>query len=356
MTMTPKSALVPTEVRITPDQIPKYRAQRHPTTFQGCTQINQIFLKADGKITCSCIRYYKILEEAKNINAAEWYNGQIMTYIRDSFKDGLEPFSFCAGCIARKSALDIDSTIKTVELHIEPSSQCNLFCSACICTDERLSDNPPPRSNLDFALFEKMAKELAAADLTVGQVAFVGFGEPLFNSDLPQMASLSRALFPDARIYVDTNGNFGTKRAAELADCGLSEIRLALDGTSQEPYAKYRASGDFNKALAFAATLANEIRARGSKTKLLWKYILFRHNDTDAEILKALDMAEEIGISLQFDVTYGELASQRSLNEVRALARGRAVIGSNIDSQAGASQQPGFLQKARSWLRQLATH
>ena len=239
--MSESAHLVPAEIRIEPSDIPIYRAARHPTSFQGCTQVNQIFLKADGKITCSCVRYYHILEEAKNINVAEWYNGEIMTYIRDSFKEGYEPFSFCKGCIARKSVVDVDEASRLVELHIEPSNQCNLFCAVCTCTDERRSANPPARVNVDFALFEKMLNEFVEGGLTVAQISFVGFGEPLFNSELPKMARLSREAFPNSRILVDTNANFGWKRAAELADCGISEIRLALDGTSQVPYETYRA-------------------------------------------------------------------------------------------------------------------
>jgi wyosine [tRNA(Phe)-imidazoG37] synthetase (radical SAM superfamily) len=323
----------PDEVLIGPDAIPHQAAMRVPTKFKGCTQVYQIFLKANGKISCSCMRYYHILADAREVNVAKWYNGEVMTYIRESFKAGFEPFNFCEGCVSHQLDVDVDNWATTASLHIEPSSQCNLFCSACICTTERLSDNPPPRFNLDFEVFSKVVHEFAAEKVPIGSVAFVGFGEPLFNSDLPKMARLSKKLFPKVNMYMDTNCNFGPKRAAEIANCGLNEIRLSLDGVSQTPYAKYRRSGDFKKAFAFAKQLAIEVRKQKSPTKLTWKYILFRHNDTNEEILKALQMAKEIGVEIDFNATFGELASPRKLAEIHELVGKRAEMSTNLDPE-----------------------
>src|SRR5215467_2089363 len=115
-----------------------------------------------------------------------------------------------------------------IDLHIEPSNQCNLYCEACICTFERLSANVPARVTLDYELYEKSLREIKAAGLSVRHLALVGFGEPLFNTRTPDMARLGRQLFPNANIFVDTNANFGKRRAEELACCGLSQIRLSL--------------------------------------------------------------------------------------------------------------------------------
>jgi MoaA/NifB/PqqE/SkfB family radical SAM enzyme len=70
--------------------------------------------------------------------------------------------------------------------------------------------------------------------MPVGTVSFVGFGEPLFNSRIPDMARLAKKLFPVATVLVDTNANFGGRRARELANCGIDEIRLGLDGADQK--------------------------------------------------------------------------------------------------------------------------
>jgi Radical SAM superfamily len=332
--------LTPAETRITAELIPEYRTQQHATHFASCSQVNQIFLKADGKISCSCMRYHHILAEAKAVNMAEFFNGDVMRYIRESFIAGKEPFAFCQGCPSRVSHYAVmQSTSTVVNLHIEPSSQCNLFCGVCTCTYERLSDNPPSRRDLDFDLYAKMLNELNAGKMTIRNIAFVGFGEPLFNSRTHDMAALGRRLFPDARLYLDTNGNFGERRAEEIADCGLNEIRLGIDGIDQTTYVGYRKNGNFQKAFAFAGRLAASIRAKGSKTRAIWKYILFSHNDRDEHVIAAIKMADQIGIDLIFDTTVGDLASRRSIEEIRQLA-GERGFACNIDPAAFAVSAP----------------
>jgi len=326
--------VLPVSISISPDRIPVYKANQHKTNFEGCTQINQIFVKANGQISCSCMRYYHVLANARETNVAEFFNGDLMRYIRQSFQNGCEPFVFCKGCASRHSKYNKFSIEEQIiSLHIEPSNQCNLFCEVCTCTDERLSENTPPRLNLDFETYEKLLGDISGAKLNVAAIALVGFGEPLFNSRTPDMARAGRRLFPNAHIYLDTNANFGEKRARELADCGLNEIRLGLDGSDQASYSTYRKNGNFAKALGFARALASAVREKGSSTRVIWKYILFRHNDRDEQILAAVKMAEEIGIPIIFDATGGELASKRALGEIQRLV-GDRKFGCNIDLAA----------------------
>lgn len=313
----------PAETSVIANEIPNYRAARQPTRFAGCSQVNGLFLKADGSITCSCSRYWTILADAREVDLGIWYNGAVQRYVRESFIAGAEPFAFCKDCSSRVHEISWARTEiePSLTLHVEPSSQCNLFCSAqaCTCTFERQSLNPPPRHILDFAIYERALGELHRAGLLASNIAFVGFGEPLFNSRLPDMARLGRALFPAAHLYTDTNANFGTRRAEEIADCGLDDIRLGIDGCDQASYVAYRVSGDFAKAYSFAGKLAAAVRAAGSATKVVWKYILFKHNDRDEQILRAVELAGVIGVPIIFDLTVGELASRRTLAELQAV-------------------------------------
>jgi molybdenum cofactor biosynthesis enzyme MoaA len=175
--------------------------------------------------------------------------------------------------------------------------------------------------------------EMHRAGLVAASVALVGFGEPLFNSRCHDMARLARELFPSARIFMDTNGNFGDRRATEIADCGLSDIRLGIDGCDQESYVAYREKGSFAKAYAFAGKLADAIRKTGSSTEAVWKYILFRHNDRDEQIALAIKLAADIGMPITFDRTVGHLASTRPMAEIQKLI-GEVKIGCNVDVAA----------------------
>jgi molybdenum cofactor biosynthesis enzyme MoaA len=327
------SASTPNLNFITEAQIDEMRSKRKKTKFKGCTQLYQYFIKADGMMACSCMRYWDILADMRAIDAGTFYHGPMIQFIRESFEDGYEPFSVCAGCASRLTNYDHAGTkYDFIDLHIEPSNDCNLFCEACICTFERFSPNVPPRVLLNFELYEKTLREIHAAGLKVRHLALVGFGEPMFHGRIPEMAQLGRELFPDAFIFVDTNANFGKRRAIEVASCGISEIRLALDGVDQDSYVAYRRNGEFDKALQFTKELAQAVRETGSATRVLWKYILFSHNDKDEQILKAMLMAREIGIPIVFDATVGANASKRSREEIKALVG--APIGCNIDPQS----------------------
>jgi hypothetical protein len=325
--------LTPDLKYVSESQIDELRANRVATTFQGCTQLYQYFVKSNGAISCSCMRYWDILADARDIDAGEFFNGKIMRFIRECFSEGYEPFAFCEGCPSRLSNYESkDLEYKFIDLHIEPSNQCNLFCEACLCTYERSTENTPARVGLEYELYEKTLREIHRAGLSLRHLALVGFGEPLFNSRTPDMARIARELFPNAFIFVDTNGNFGKRRAEELANCGINEVRLALDGIDQASYAPYRRSGDFSQALQFSRELAEAIRETGSSTRAIWKYILFNHNDSDQQILTAVRMAAEIGLPIIFDGTVGANASLRTSAELEALV-GQG-FGCNIDPAA----------------------
>jgi len=86
---------------VTEAQIEELRAKRATTKFKGCTQLYQYFIKADGTMACSCMRYWDILADMRAIDAGKFYNGSMMKFIRESFAEGYEPFSFCRGCASR---------------------------------------------------------------------------------------------------------------------------------------------------------------------------------------------------------------------------------------------------------------
>lgn len=317
---------------VTEEQIPQFRENRVKTNFKGCMQLQSLFVKADGTMSCSCMRYWDILADVREVDLAAFYNGPMMRFIRESFANGYEPFSFCDGCPSRLTDFDTKEEYDYIDLHIEPSNQCNLYCEACICTFERLTQNPPSRVLLDYELYEKALNSIHTSGLRLRHMGLVGFGEPLFHSRVADMARLARALFPDSNIWLDTNGNFGKHRAEEIADCGINEIRLALDGVDQSSYEGYRRAGDFKRALQFARDLADAVRLSKSSTRAVWKYILFRHNDSDKQILAAIKMAAEIGIPIIFHATVGSEASQRPASEIEALTG--HPVGCNIDPQS----------------------
>jgi MoaA/NifB/PqqE/SkfB family radical SAM enzyme len=337
----------PSTTMIHESKINKYRANRSTTEYGGCFMCDGLFVKADNTLGCSCqVGYYANLGNIADINVGELVNGPLISYIRESFRSGQEPFDMCRTCLSRSIDYPEKYDDRNISLHIEPSNHCNLYCEVCTCTDERISVNTPQRLNLNYQPYEKMMRELKEANLKVKRLAFVGYGEPLFNSELPNMIKFGRQLFPASYIFVDTNANFGPRRAEEIANCGLNEIRIGLDGSNQESYELYRKNGNFTKALDFIRKLAEEVRQTNSTTKIVWKYILFNTNDTDEEIQEAKEYANEIGVELQFDTTIGEWGSLRTKEEIKKSV-GEYEIKFNLDS----SMDNKLLNKIRNYKR-----
>ncbi|TAN53040.1 MAG: radical SAM/SPASM domain-containing protein, partial [Rhodospirillales bacterium] len=288
--------------------------------YGSCEMCSRLFVKADGTLTCSCMIGYSVsLGNIHSDNVGEFVRGPIISFIRESFSAGLEPFERCSQCLVRNQPPFDPADRNKIGLHIEPSNWCNLYCEACLCTEDRNSSKPAPRCHLDVDAYERMLADLKAERINVNMIALVGFGEPLFHPRIADLVRIGRMAFPDAYIYIDTNGNFGNKKALEIADCGLDMINVAIDGVDQRSYEAYRKGGNFEKVMTFTRHLADAVRQANSRTKVVWKYILFRWNDSDGHILTARQMAKQLGIDIQFHLTVGPNASHRRSDEIDAL-------------------------------------
>ncbi|MBF0168527.1 MAG: twitch domain-containing radical SAM protein [Alphaproteobacteria bacterium] len=291
--------------------------------YGSCEMCSTPFVKSDGTLSCSCMIGYDVrLGSILSDNVADFVNGPTVLFIRDCFKQGLEPFQRCSHCLVRLNRPVDEQAGRRISLHIEPSNMCNLYCEHCLCTSERNQANPPPRRHLDIDAYERMLLDLKERGILVGNIALVGFGEPLFHPRIGDLARMARRAFPDAHIYIDTNGNFGPKKALEIANCGLNKVNVAIDGVDQRSYEMYRRGGNFEKVIAFTRHLSAAVRESGSATRIVWKYILFRWADSDLQIMTARRMAEELGVEIQFHYTVGPDASLRSTTEIESLTDG----------------------------------
>jgi hypothetical protein len=83
----------------------------------------------------------------------------------------------------------------------------------------------------------------------------------------------------------------------EMGRCGFSEIVCSIDGVDSQTYAPYRVHGNFDLAWRFL----NDFNGAGSssdhRTRVVWKYVLFEHNSSPDNLLKAQQMALDAGVS-----------------------------------------------------------
>lgn len=194
-----------------------------------------------------------------------------------------------------------------IKLTIDPTSYCNLRCPLC---PTGRGDNSRPKGFMKFEDFKKIIDELSDY---VFVIDFFNWGEPLLNKEIFSM--IKYANIKRIKTRFSTNFNvFNENMARKLVESGLDEIVLSIDGASQETYSKYRVGGNFEKVMRnikILLSIKNEMRSK--KPKIIWQFIIMKHNES--EIQKALDMAENLGIEISFIPTRADMGEEIILSD-----------------------------------------
>ncbi len=180
-------------------------------------------------------------------------------------------------------------------LYVECTAACNISCNQAICAPETGITRTRQAGMLDFDLFTRVLDE---AGPSLGRVDFFNYGEAFLHKRAVEMCEHIKAKFPHIYLYTSTNGLALTEeKARRLVHSGIDEVTFSIDGATPENYVKYRQRGDFRKAIANLAAMADEKRKAARDVPFLnWRYILFNWNDSDDEMSLARRTASEIGV------------------------------------------------------------
>jgi len=265
-----------------------------------CPAVDSMFVRAWGALSCwddaGAETTIQDFDESIHYSEDVFY-GPVFDQIRLSMYERRLPFpDHCSRCICLET--DVEHSSRNVDqkimktLHVEPSYRCALDCPGCIPRHVR-KFAPSPRS-LDPAVLEKILRDLRGSGVTVERFCFQGHGEPLMHPDIPGLARMAKSYYPDAYLTVNTNANFAWK--PEYANCGINEFVCSIDGSDQESYEIYRVDGSFDKAFAFVEAAAAAARRSSTPMKVVWKYVIFEHNDSSERLLSAQERGIEIGL------------------------------------------------------------
>ena len=137
-------------------------------------------------------------------------------------------------------------------------------------------------------------------------------GRTLSHPHFDEIVSLGRRHLPGTRQRLITNGNYAFRSKIKTP---LDEIIVSCDGFFPESYAQYRIGGSVQQVLAF---IADAVAASRGRTTVIWKYIVFASNDSDAEIRAAEQAAIAMGVdTLLFVFTHSPQRSARFTSENR---------------------------------------
>jgi radical SAM protein with 4Fe4S-binding SPASM domain len=195
-------------------------------------------------------------------------------------------------------------------LQIEPSTLCNLKCTLC-----------PVAEGLErptgFMTLECFQQAIANIGETVFLIILWDWGEPFLNPAIFDM--IAHAKKKGINILSSTNGHVFAqeKNSAKLIRSGLDEIIVAIDGTTQETYGRFRQNGNLKKALDGARNLVKQKRALNAATPLInLRFIVTKNNEHQIPHLKQL--AKSLGVdvmSLKTLNPYGIYKENRATRE-----------------------------------------
>ncbi len=268
-------------------------------------------LLCDGRLVCGCADPYgkRVLGDTRTASVSAIWTGATASNLRQDIVGGGS--KFCGDCPLKlplkkdeqPPARGLDVGQLPSRLYIECTAACNISCSQACCAPETGITRTRQAGMLDYDLFARVVDE---AGPTVGRIDFFNYGEAFLHKRALDMVEYIKSRYPDVYLYTSTNGLALTEDGARrLARAGIDEVTFSIDGATAESYATYRQRGDFAKAIRNLTALADEKEKNGLDVPFVnWRYILFTHNDSDAEMTLARRMAADIGVDrLTWEIT-----------------------------------------------------
>ncbi len=213
---------------------------------------------------------------------------------------------------------------------LDPTSYCQLDCPFC-GREER------PVSTMKFSDFAAILEGLGK---TCTNLELYNWGEPFLNKEILEMI---RHASSEYGIFTRISSNLNIDKPdlyRELVSSGLNWLTISLDGASQATYEKYRVKGSFDTVVRNIKILvARKRELRQVEPKLVWQFLVFRHNEHEIEMAK--QMAKELGVDeiafrkpnltdayRSWDSTIPRFSSYAGTNPVNAPTRADHIVES----------------------------
>ena len=276
-----------------------------------CRVLRQIMVKADGNLVCDDSNGYFInlgqVSHAPGWSIAQVLTGGVYAHVRRSFSEGRVPWpSVCETCdLFSKHASPRDTLDRKMRVMVEPTLHCRLACPTCKRGQE--AKRRGGAWDLSPELLSALLTSCAKENISVEEIHYLGWGEPLLHSEFDRLTQVARALAPSAVQEVTTTGNVEFHDG--LKNASLDRVVISCDGVQQDSYAKFRRQGHLPTVFQFMRDARAGLARR---TVMEWKYIVFENNDSDEELLEAQRLAEEFDVdSLLFILTNSKNRSPR---------------------------------------------
>ncbi|MBF0458497.1 MAG: radical SAM protein [Nitrospirae bacterium] len=266
-----------------------------------------IAIDSDGRVVCSCRddqnSLTMTLGRVPGSSLYDIWHGEKAESIREMFRQNTPP-ELCLNCpfiLHTDDKRKLYRTIKTPYMvFLETNSTCNLKCKRC--DRERIIKNRE-RAHMPLEDYKAIINDLNTLEY-FKVLTLYNFGEPFMHKDIYDMLLFNRAKAPFINVNISTNGLLlDSKEKQRIVAATVDQIIFSIDGSSEQSYIQYREGGVFEKAYNNMASLANEKRQAASDIDIIWRYLLFRWNDSDEELQRAIELSEKAGVRLYWHIT-----------------------------------------------------
>ncbi|QDU65650.1 radical SAM/SPASM domain-containing protein [Engelhardtia mirabilis] len=160
----------------------------------------------------------------------------------------------------RVAAVDVERECLPffTKLQVQTATHCNAACSTC----------PHPQvtralssGQMTEDLYERILRQLPGRG--VERISPFLMNEPLVDKRLPRLVRRTREVVPEAEVTIITNGQLlDARRAVELAEAGMGEITVSVNGFERGAYGAVMVGLDFDAVVANLEALGR-LRAAG---------------------------------------------------------------------------------------------
>ncbi|MFA6007194.1 MAG: radical SAM protein [Candidatus Shapirobacteria bacterium] len=178
-------------------------------------------------------------------------------------------------------------------VELDPTTRCNYGCPECISA--RVKGNVeilPTR-------LEQLINEFST--MGVRGIIFIGGGEPLMHSDMPNPIRQAYDLGID--VGLTTNGSLISKYLDTIANC-VAWTRVSVDAGTSETYEKFRPSSIVN---SFEKVIQNmEQLAKVKKGALGYCFLVIQRSGGDKTVTNASEIYQSAKIAKDIGCNYFE--------------------------------------------------
>lgn len=262
-----------------------------------------IVINSDLSVSCNCTDYYGE-GQLGNLHTDEFedvFRGEKANRFRDELAKGTLPIWVCVLCqdrlkVSRKSVdlLLQSNRLPNNGIMVENNVKCNLTCTSCPRKSLEKSRSSSKMLLSDIHIVAKTLKRLQ-----MKTVAYFNLGEPFMSKTIFHELKILKEYNPETEFALSTNGQLVDSDEKREAALLLKGICFSVHGCDTRSLQKYQKGADFERAYENMRKMVQYRDSRGLKyPQIEWKYVLFRWNDKQEQIDKAIELAKKANVDL----------------------------------------------------------